>query len=97
MHDIILRLVTTPQASLLIEAPMQTIGPLVVTLVGGLLLAGFPPAVVNSPPAYTLPPNTVTAYTGLLMPLDRGAHAFAAQRATYTADAPPACVNEPPA
>jgi hypothetical protein len=39
MHEILLRLVTTPHASYLMETFMQSAGPLIVGVVGALLLA----------------------------------------------------------
>jgi hypothetical protein len=41
MHDLLLRLVTTPDAAFLGETFMHIVGPLAVALFGGLLLAGL--------------------------------------------------------
>jgi hypothetical protein len=41
MHDTILHVVVTPHASLLTEATMLTLGPLVAALLGILVLAGL--------------------------------------------------------
>jgi hypothetical protein len=41
MHDTISRLVTTPHAAFVTEALMQSLGMLVVALVGALMLAGL--------------------------------------------------------
>ena len=62
-----------------------------------MLLAARPPAIVKSPPAYSVLPLTASAYTGPSTPEPRACQLLPSQVATWLAATPPAVVKLPPA
>src|ERR1041385_3819654 len=60
-----------------------------------MLVAGLPPAVVNSPPTYRLPADTARAKTPPLRPEPKGAQLLPFHLATLLAGLPPAELKEP--
>ncbi len=60
-------------------------------------LAGLPPAVVKSPPAYQSEPETASDVTSLFIPGPNADQALPFHLAMWLAGLPPAVVNPPPA
>jgi hypothetical protein len=58
-----------------------------------MLVAGLPPAVVNAPPAYTLLPDTASAYTRPFNPEPSAAQLFPSHLAMELAALPAAVVR----